>query len=106
MALPQDWNERVWNCVACIPSGKVTTYGAIAEACGFPRGARHVSRALSGAPKGLDLPWFRVINASGGISFETESEDWYIQKSLLEGEGISFSTSHKIKLPHYFWSPK
>ena len=43
-----------------IPNGKVSTYGAVAKAAGFPRGARQVVAALRGA---VGLPWQRVLGA-------------------------------------------
>ena len=47
-----------------IPSGKVSTYGAVAKAAGFPGAARQVVAALRG---GVGLPWQRVLGAGGAI---------------------------------------
>jgi methylated-DNA-protein-cysteine methyltransferase related protein len=48
---------RQW--VRRIPRGKVSTYGDVALAAGFPRASRQVAWALKDAPP--DLPWQRVI---------------------------------------------
>jgi methylated-DNA-protein-cysteine methyltransferase related protein len=68
-----------------IPRGRVTTYGAVAEAAGFPRCARHVSKVLSQVP---GLPWQRVLGSGGRISLR--GEYGFEQRFLLESEGVRF----------------
>lgn len=68
-----------------IPRGKVSTYGAVAKAAGYPRCARHVGRVLKGAS---GLPWQRVLGSGGRISLRGE---WAMeQRFLLEAEGVRF----------------
>src|SRR5271157_2665248 len=68
-----------------IPPGRVSTYGAIAKAAGFPRCARHVGRVL----KQVDgLPWQRVLGSGGRISLRGEMA--MEQRFLLEVEGVRF----------------
>ncbi len=64
----QDFFERVWDVVAQIPHGKVTTYGHIAEYLGTKSAARTVGWALNGA-KGTGLPAHRVVNRYGALWF-------------------------------------
>ncbi len=45
----QDIFDRVWDVVAQIPHGKVTTYGHIAEHLGTKSAARTVGWALNGS---------------------------------------------------------
>ena len=54
--------EQVRLVVAAIPSGRVTTYGDIAAVVPGA-GARAVGRVMSNDSS--DLPWWRVVNASG-----------------------------------------
>lgn len=84
------WYQSVWKVVSEIPSGHVLTYGEVARLSGMPRAARRVSQALRRAPSGIKLPWHRVINAQGKISFPEDSSGWQKQKDLLEGEGVIF----------------
>ena len=68
-----------------IPRGRVSTYGAIAKAAGYPRCARHVARVL----KQVDgLPWQRVLGSGGRISLRGELA--MEQRFLLEAEGVRF----------------
>jgi len=68
-----------------IPRGRVSTYGAIAKAAGYPRCARHVGRVL----KQVDgLPWQRVLGSGGRISLRGELA--LEQRFLLEAEGVRF----------------
>jgi methylated-DNA-protein-cysteine methyltransferase-like protein len=69
-----------------IPKGKVSTYGAVAEAAGIPRGARLAVRALQGA---VGLPWHRVVGAGGRIALRGESA--FEQRFRLESEGVRFA---------------
>ena len=68
-----------------IPRGKVSTYGAVAEAAGYPRSARYVAKVLN-TMRGL--PWQRVLGAGGRISLP--GEYGLEQRFLLESEGVRF----------------
>src|SRR5271157_2247727 len=68
-----------------IPRGKVSTYGAVACAAGYPRCARQVSKVLNQTPT---LPWQRVLGSGGRISLPGELG--MEQRFLLEAEGVRF----------------
>ena len=69
-----------------IPRGKVSTYGAIARAAGFPGAARQVVWALR---QSHGLPWHRVVAAGGRIALP--GEQGFEQRMRLEAEGVMFS---------------
>lgn len=71
-----------------IPRGKVSTYGEIARAAGFPGCARQVVWALRGA---RGLAWHRVVGAGGKISLP--GENGLEQRMRLEAEGVAFRGS-------------
>jgi methylated-DNA-protein-cysteine methyltransferase related protein len=85
-----------------IPRGRVSTYGAIAELAGLPRRARLVGTVLRQTPSSRDLPWFRVINASGRISFPVGSDAYSRQRKKLEAEGVVFSGG-RVAMARYGW---
>ena len=85
-----NWVKAVWQVVAGIPRGHVLTYGEVARLAGMSRAARRVSMALRRAPREMKLPWHRVINAQGKISFPADSAGYQRQKELLEQEGVVF----------------
>ena len=85
-----NWYQSVWKVVSEIPSGHVLTYGEVARLSGMPRAARRVSQALRRAPSDLNVPWHRVINSQGRISFPEDSSGWIRQKDRLEEEGVVF----------------
>ena len=95
-------NEIIWQVVASIPHGKVATYGQIARICGFPNHARYVGATLKKLPRGTTLPWYRVINAKGEISFPQGSDAYKRQKAQLESEGVKFNDT-KLSLSVYGW---
>jgi methylated-DNA-protein-cysteine methyltransferase-like protein len=96
----------VYRLVAQIPKGKVVTYGQVAALLGAPRAARAVGTALRRLPRMLapTVPWQRVINASGGISFRDDVIRVEEQRWLLENEGIEFSRHGKVNLKKYRWA--
>ena len=69
-----------------IPRGKVATYGAVAEAAGFPGNARRVAWALRNTDG--KLPWHRVLGAGGKILLPKEAGAE--QRLRLEAEGVEF----------------
>ncbi len=96
--------DRVYEVVALIPYGKVTTYGAIAEVCGIKSAARTVGWALNGA-KETGLPCHRVVNRFGALSGKVHFGDANLMEDLLKSEGIEFDENNCVKMEKYFWSP-
>ena len=76
---------RMLRYVARIPKGKVSTYGDVARAAGFPGAARQVSWALYASH---GLPWHRVVGAGGRIVVPGEYA--FEQRLRLESEGVRF----------------
>ncbi len=81
--------EAIQATVRRIPRGKVSTYGAVAEAAGFPGASRQVVWALRAAK--MPLPWHRVIAAGGRIALP--GEHGMEQRIRLEAEGVPFRGS-------------
>jgi methylated-DNA-protein-cysteine methyltransferase-like protein len=92
----------IWSLIAEIPRGKVMTYGDIARLCGLPGQARLVGYALHNLPGNIKIPWHRVINSQGRISFPPTSRYSKIQRKLLQAEGIKFA-GDKVALAKYRW---
>lgn len=98
--------DRIYATVRQIPWGKVATYGQIADLTGLYAKARLVGYALFQVDLQDDLPWHRVINAKGEISYSCQRRGGdYLQKILLEEEGIQFKPNGKIDLQIYRWIP-
>ncbi|MBD2056305.1 MGMT family protein [Oculatella sp. FACHB-28] len=108
MAKTKTSYDVIYQVVRLIPKGRVATYGQIANLADLPGQARLVGYALYRVDMQLsDVPWHRVINAKGEVSesplrYGTD----YLQRSLLEQEGILFSSEGKVNLNEYRWRPK
>ncbi|MFC3149480.1 MGMT family protein [Litoribrevibacter euphylliae] len=100
----QEFHDAVLFILGQIPKGKVTTYGKIAQLAGYPNHSRHVGKILSKLPSDTSIPWHRVINGQGRISFPEHSERYHVQKDKLEHEGISFLNG-RINLKQIGWQP-
>ncbi|MEH6585336.1 MAG: MGMT family protein [Halioglobus sp.] len=96
-----DINQRIWQVVALIPSGKVATYGDVAAQAGLPGAARRVGLALKYLPKNTRIPWHRVVNAQGRISLPEGSASKYTQRERLEAEGLTFKPNGALDLKCY-----
>ena len=86
------FHRAVYRVVRRVPRGKVVTYGQVAAILGHPRAARAVGQALRMLPPSLhrSVPWQRVINAAGRISFKGDVFRPEKQREHLEAEGIRF----------------
>jgi methylated-DNA-protein-cysteine methyltransferase-like protein len=78
-------HKKIVATIQKIPRGKVSTYGAIARAAGFPGAARQVARTLH---RSFGLPWQRVVGAGGEIKLRGDSA--IEQRLRLEAEGVTF----------------
>jgi methylated-DNA-protein-cysteine methyltransferase related protein len=92
--------DRILAAIRRIPRGRVSTYGDVADAAGLPRRARLVGTVLR--TTAARVPWQRVINASGRISFPVGSEAHTRQRKLLEAEGVVFGGG-RVDLRRYGW---
>jgi len=94
----EDRCARVLRCIRSLPAGKVSSYGAIAHAAGWPGAARQVVRLLRQAQ---GLPWHRVVGSGGAIKLG--GENGAEQRFRLRLEGVSFRgarvdiTKHEYK---------
>ena len=95
--------SRVFALVQACPAGRVTTYGWLAKAVGYPRGARMVGWIMNESPQGI--PAQRVINSKGELSGSWAFGQKGRMRSLLEAEGIVFSPDERVDLKRYGWDP-
>ena len=101
--------DHVYAVVRRVPRGRVTTYGAVAQMLGRPRGARAVGYALHALkdhgddPAHGDVPWQRVINAQGRISIVNRAFDAAEQAARLRAEGVAVDDTLRIDLDRFGW---
>jgi methylated-DNA-protein-cysteine methyltransferase-like protein len=92
--------RQIEHAIRSIPRGKVSTYGAVARAAGFPGAARQVVAILR---RSFGLPWQRVLGAGGQIKLQGDSA--VEQRLRLEAEGVRFRgrrvdmKAHELKGP-------
>lgn len=98
----EERNQIIWTVVATIPAGNVATYGQVAELSGLARGARQVGYALKHLGADTKIPWHRVINSQGKISFPEGSEPYLKQKQRLQDEGV-LVRGNRISLKQFRW---
>lgn len=105
--LPSTTYAIIYDVVRQIPRGKVATYGQVAELAGLFGKPRVVGYALFRVAEPAEaLPWHRVVNAKGEVSYsQVRNGSDYLQRELLEDEGIEFKPNGKLDLVRYRWQP-
>lgn len=89
---------KVYDAVATIPEGRVSTYGLVARNINC-RSPRAVGQALKANPLAPIVPCHRVVSSDltlGGFGGETEGENIERKKELLLAEGVRFVDEHTI----------
>jgi methylated-DNA-protein-cysteine methyltransferase-like protein len=105
-----DFYEKVYEVVADIPVGKVTTYGAIAGYIGVRSGARMVGYALNNLLSGKakekfqHVPAHRVVNRLGQLTGRAYFPDDTMRERLHQ-EGVSFKEEYTVDIEQHFWDP-
>lgn len=97
------YRERVFEIVRRIPSGRVMTYGQLAEILGEGYTARTVGFVMHSADQ--TVPWQRVINAQGACSTGRVVVPPDLQQRMLVSEGVVFNEKGRCDLSHYRWTP-
>ncbi|TXE17749.1 MGMT family protein [Psychroflexus gondwanensis] len=101
-----DFFEKVYEVVALIPEGKVTSYGAIAKAIGAAKSSRTVGYAMNACVKlDRDLPAHRVVNRNGVLTGKHHFPGQGVMKKLLEEEGLEIENDQIKNFKNYFWQP-
>jgi len=98
--------ERVYELVRQIPRGRVTTYGALAEASGLKITARMAGWAMYAADRAQPpIPAHRVVNSSGTLSGKDHFATPTLMQELLEQEGIMVKNNKIQAFKTVFWDP-
>jgi alkylated DNA nucleotide flippase Atl1 len=94
-----DYVEQVLSIVERVPSGRVTTYGLIAEAVGRG-GPRQVGAVM--ATYGGPVPWWRVVRADGSLpdSHQSEARQAYL------AEGTPMRSTGAVDIRAAVWLPE
>lgn len=95
---------RVYDLVRNIPSGKVCTYGIIADHLALGS-ARMVGWALNKCKMNDGVPAHRVVNRKGELSGRNSfpSPNW--MEEMLDAEGVEVDENKVVNLERYLWKP-
>ena len=101
---PRRAAAAVYGLVRRVPRGRVVTYGQVAAMLGNRISPRAVGWILHRCPD--DVPWHRVVNASGGFSTDRLPDfPKGLQRALLEAEGVEVGPGGRVDLERYRWRP-
>ena len=105
MADTDNFFDRVYEVVKCVPKGRVTSYGAIAKYLGAARSARMVGWAMNVSHGQEDVPAHRVVNRKGLLTGKFHFDGTNLMQQLLENEGIPMQNNQVVDFDKYFWDP-
>lgn len=97
--------EDVYEVVKLIPSGRVTSYGAIAKYLGKASSARMVGWAMNAAHTLPEVPAHRVVNSSGLLTGRHHFETPETMQQRLESEGVLVKENQVQGFSEVFWDP-
>ena len=98
--------DKIYAIVRCIPEGRVTSYGAIAEHLGTRGGARLVGWAMKNSHhQSVYVPAHRVVNRNGLLTGKHHFAGEKMMQELLEAEGINIIDDQIQNFTTVFWHP-
>lgn len=95
----------VYEVVKLIPSGRVTSYGAIAQYLGTKGSARMVGWAMNRAHQEVGVPAHRVVNRQGLLTGKHHFGSPDRMQRLLEAEGVLVENDRVVDFKELFWDP-
>lgn len=96
--------DSIYQVVREIPSGRVTSYGAIAAYLGMKGGARMVGWAMNASNSLSDIPAHRVVNRNGVLTGKNFFGGNQMEMRLVE-EGIRIHDDQITDFKQHFWDP-
>lgn len=98
--------DKVYEVARLIPSGKVTSYGAIATYLGTAQSARMVGWAMNNAhTQDPYVPAHRVVNRNGLLTGKHHFGTPTAMQELLEAEGVQVIDDQIVDFGKHFWNP-
>ncbi|MBX3016291.1 MAG: MGMT family protein [Bdellovibrionaceae bacterium] len=101
-----EFTKAVVKVIRAIPKGKIASYSQVAELAGRPGASRGVVWILNSSSEEYELPWHRVLRASGEIAFRKGSTHFRLQKRMLEKEGVLVAKDGSIDIEEFGWKKK
>lgn len=98
--------DLVYQVVREIPSGRVCSYGIIANYLGIKSGARMVGYAMNAAHTMPDVPAHRVVNRQGLLTGRHHFSTPTLMQELLEKEGVTVENDQVKDFERLFWNPE
>ena len=95
----------VYEVVRLVPSGRVTSYGAIAHYLGARHGARTVGYAMLAAHADASVPAHRVVNRLGHLTGRLHFTTPTAMQEALEAEGVRVESDKVVEFGKLFWEP-
>ena len=102
----KDFFDLVYEVVRQIPSGRVTSYGAIASYLGAKRSSRMVGWAMNAAHSLPDVPAHRVVNRNGLLTGKMHFPTPTDMEESLNAEGINVKDNAIVDFKSIFWDPE
>jgi methylated-DNA-protein-cysteine methyltransferase-like protein len=97
--------EDVYEVVKLVPSGRVTTYGAIAHYLGTRSSARMVGWAMNASHALSDVPAHRVVNRIGLLTGKNHFSNPMEMQEKLESEGVKIINDRVADFEKHLWDP-
>ena len=98
--------DRVYQVVSQIPSGRVTSYGAVARYLGSTGSARMVGWAMNQSHASESyIPAHRVVNRNGMLTGKHHFDGTNLMQELLENEGAIIEENRILNFREIFWDP-
>ncbi|MBM3165706.1 MAG: MGMT family protein [Bacteroidetes bacterium] len=101
----KDFFQAVYQIVRLIPEGRVTTYGAIAQALGAKSSSRMVGWAMNASHRIPNFPAHRVVNRNGLLTGKMHFSQPDEMEKKLVAEGITVVQNQIQDFQLHFWHP-
>ncbi|MEM6360910.1 MAG: MGMT family protein [Bacteroidota bacterium] len=97
--------QNVFDVAKLIPTGRVTSYGAIANYLGAKGSSRMVGWAMNASIPEQDIPAHRVVNRIGVLTGKHHFATPTLMQELLETEGVEVKNDKVVNFKELFWDP-
>jgi len=98
------FRDKIYEITKRIPSGRVATYGQLANLAGNPKAARAVGMLMGTNPNAPIVPCHRVVASDGKLTGYSGGNGISTKKQMLLKEGVLF-INNSVDLSLSQWRP-